>query len=665
MPKKKNTGVGSIDVAIITTLVEEFNSVRELLNNCRRDLGRPDAPNLFSWELGNIPCVNNKVSYSVVLAQAGRPGTLSGFQATYKTIQRWKPEYVFFVGIAGGLKPKELSLGDIVISDVLWGYEYGKIENQFTPRNDLTFRSDVSLLTGVKAFKLRLNQVKRFESQRPNGRRGVKPSIVVGPIASGDKVVDNPTQEFFASVMKAWPKLLAVEMEGVGAAQAISLSQSEGLTPRFIMIRGVSDIPQTEKRKSKILLAKERDRWKQYASNIAAVFTVRYIQNGLPTPPKDSDFPKSLPFEHKQGMLLKTTRAKKSLKRDLSDSNRNSQESKRNLLRSSVVKALEAITRYQNDDGGIPAARPGQTSGAWTTGSCLESLLLCRFTPVEKYHNCRKMIEYLLNSQLEDGGWPLIASNVSCTMSTGHVLSALILCKKLCEDNKRLRARVLKSIESGLNWLEKKRNSDGGWCVEPSGKSDATETRIAATYYALRPYWMLGSSFKNLKIIQDAVHLIVPLQRDDGGWPYISGNSIDNTSNVSNTARAILIILRSGYLTPDANTIRRAVSYIKRQRLQKSSWELNVEGFFAQDSHGQNVYHNNGPCDALEALLYARESGNDVKESIEWLIRTQKEDGIWELCSANPKDTSYYRAWTWSTTEFIYVLNLALETLFN
>ncbi|WP_348304915.1 hypothetical protein [Methanothrix sp.] len=73
-----------------------------------------------------------------------------------------------------------------------------------------------------------------------------------------------------------------VEMEGAGAAAAIEQAGCQGITTRFMMIRGISDLPRA---KGKNKGRKERDAWKAYASNAAAAFVMGWIAEGLTMPP--------------------------------------------------------------------------------------------------------------------------------------------------------------------------------------------------------------------------------------------------------------------------------------------------------------------------------------------------------------------------------------------
>jgi nucleoside phosphorylase len=254
------------------------------LENHNRDNGTAESPNLFAWELGQLACNSAGASYNVVLALARGAGTTNGALATYKTIERWKPRYVFLVGIAGGFDRDGLDKGDIILSDVIYGYEYGKLREQFEPRHDFTYRCDTSLITGARAFAINKEWADKINETRPDGIKRI-PKLLFGPIASGDKVVDNLDQEFFAAVIKTWPKLLAVEMEGAGAAEAIELAKSGGDMVNFLMIRGISDMPPSRSEVKADTQTIERDKWKKYAAEVAATFAISYIKNGLPEPP--------------------------------------------------------------------------------------------------------------------------------------------------------------------------------------------------------------------------------------------------------------------------------------------------------------------------------------------------------------------------------------------
>jgi nucleoside phosphorylase len=126
----------------------------------------------------------------------------------------------------------------------------------------------------------------------PN-RKARPPYIHVGPVASGDKVVDDLSDPLFEQVSAAWPGLLAVEMEGLGAAEAIRNMRERGHSLNFSMVRGISDIPRPGGSRrasgagSRSSQTRERDRWKTFASEVAAVLVVQMIRMAWQRPPRE------------------------------------------------------------------------------------------------------------------------------------------------------------------------------------------------------------------------------------------------------------------------------------------------------------------------------------------------------------------------------------------
>ncbi|MCI0575937.1 MAG: hypothetical protein L0332_25540 [Chloroflexi bacterium] len=280
-----------VDVVILTVLDEESVAVRHRISGLVAVPGSVKVPNIYGWEIGDIPRVNGGVPYRVVLSQVGHAGNIMSTITTFITVQQWQPRYVFLVGIAGGFAHDGLTLGDVVVSDHIWGYEYGKIRSQtamFEPRPDFTYRCDIGLINGTRKFIQRNPNWNNAIKVVPPKVNQPKSKVLWGPVASGEKVIDEAERGFFISVLEKSPKLLAVEMEGIGAAAAIDQANAMGYSQGFIMIRGISDMPdaKTEETFDKTAGQSERDLWKLYAAEAAATLTVAYIADGLPIPPR-------------------------------------------------------------------------------------------------------------------------------------------------------------------------------------------------------------------------------------------------------------------------------------------------------------------------------------------------------------------------------------------
>jgi squalene cyclase len=273
--------------------------------------------------------------------------------------------------------------------------------------------------------------------------------------------------------------------------------------------------------------------------------------------------------------------------------------------------------------------------------------------------NILKMIGFLLVTQANDGGWPYVNDGPNSTLSTGHSLSSLILSSRYISD-KTLQKKVSTAIEKGLIWIESNQNDDGGWGVQPSLANEGKLTRISSTYYALRPYWSKNITYYNSSVVKNAVDLLLGLQNQDGGWPFIQGEKKDNISDVSNTSRALLALIRSGYDFPTPDIIEKGINFLIYKKLKGTSWKLGVENF-SSAIPAVTLYHNNSPCDALEALVCANYFGKATREAFAWLLNSQRQDGFWELTSPDPDQHDLERAWTWSTTEFVHVINLVSE----
>jgi nucleoside phosphorylase len=281
-----------VDVALITILPEEYQAVLKQLDHQEDAPRRQKQPNRHAWVLGDVLSPTYRHPYRVIVAMAGQAGNNAGVLVVKNTVERWNPRYVLLVGIAGGLPKDGLKKGDIVISNVIWGYDYGKLGKSFDPRHDLTYRADAPLVTAAQALASKAPRWQPPPSARAP-EQGANPEIKVGPVASGDKVVDDITNAFFQSVLAAFPRLMAIEMEGAGAAAAIQDVREAGKTVGFAMIRGISDMPRTAESSSDIPLAeqtKERDTWKQFASEAAAAFAVHLIRSGWPVPPRQERF---------------------------------------------------------------------------------------------------------------------------------------------------------------------------------------------------------------------------------------------------------------------------------------------------------------------------------------------------------------------------------------
>lgn len=271
-----------VDIVILTVLPEEFTAMRRCLRAPRSATSLPARLNRYAWEIGEIPLRGAEQVFTVALGMLGQAGTVAGALAARDACDIWNPDYLFFVGIAGGFAVDGITNGDVVISNMIYGYEYGKIDRDFHPRNHLTFKADISLLNKALSFADKGDGSWLEES--PVYFEEFRPNVKKGDIASGDKVIDSPGHDFFAQVLRAFGRIHAVEMEGAGVAAAIDQIKDRSVV-RFLMIRGISDMPRASSGEEP-RGTEERDLWKKRAALAAAAFTAAFIADGLLAPPQ-------------------------------------------------------------------------------------------------------------------------------------------------------------------------------------------------------------------------------------------------------------------------------------------------------------------------------------------------------------------------------------------
>ncbi len=154
---------------------------------------------------------------------------------TERAISFLKPDLLFFVGVAGGIK--DVSLGDVVIGEDVFGYERGKSIAEKGVENFLSRPK-----FGSSSYKLIRHAIDYSLSNDWNiSKSKLKRSnvnVFSGTIASGEKVVASSTSEAFLFIKKNASHALAIEMEGLGFLEA---ANQYPYIPS-LLLRGISDL---------------------------------------------------------------------------------------------------------------------------------------------------------------------------------------------------------------------------------------------------------------------------------------------------------------------------------------------------------------------------------------------------------------------------------------
>ncbi len=249
-------------VIILTAIKEEYLAVRQHIKEVVEA-----KQNDTHYEAGIFE-FNGKEIAKIIIRECGAKNTTSAIE-TERAINYFKPNAMFFVGIAGSRKPKDFGIGDVIFPEVILSYEGGKSEKE-------TFlaRPDIGVLTYAVLETAKAERKK--EDWKMLIKNSIDPKNVkadIGIIASGEQVVEHFESEVGAILTKHYNHTSAIEMEGFGFAKTINRQGRETSNIMTGIVRGISDIIEQP---TKIKKNKETDRRpanaKQIASDTAAAF---------------------------------------------------------------------------------------------------------------------------------------------------------------------------------------------------------------------------------------------------------------------------------------------------------------------------------------------------------------------------------------------------------
>jgi len=253
--------------------------------------------------------------WDIVVVEAGKGNPSAGVETT-RALDLFKPKYAFFVGVAGGIK--DVGLGDVVIADVVKGYETGKDEknsrvwNIFTPRR-VVFKprgevgQSAAPLVHSATQMVNSNQwcgkIKHSDENQNHGRwdwvtkfmlgknaeheEKQYPSACVCTIVAGEKVVATLDSNTYQLIKEHYSEAVAIDMEAIGFLKATHANHSV----KSIVIRGISDLlhnksPHNDKR------------WQRIAAGNATAFAFAMLD--------ELSFPNGSDFESGQFKEIST-----------------------------------------------------------------------------------------------------------------------------------------------------------------------------------------------------------------------------------------------------------------------------------------------------------------------------------------------------------------------
>lgn len=262
------TGLGRVlrstetcDVAIVTTLREEFEAALVALDSDRR-MHRIGGQQYYKAE---IACANRpEKALSVIISRIARPLNVHAAASVTQARDLYNPRAMFLTGTAAGLR-NSFSIGDVVVPRKVFYYESEKMTTEGVVPRPQYAEPDDPYLYGFGTYSFDANdyydKVESFIASIPRSKQptsipeGFRPHLISenATIATGERVLRNG--KYLAKLRDQFDDTIcAADQESYGFANA-----ARGLP--WLIFRGISDYGD----------ATSADDWKYVASGMAAL----------------------------------------------------------------------------------------------------------------------------------------------------------------------------------------------------------------------------------------------------------------------------------------------------------------------------------------------------------------------------------------------------------
>ena len=210
-----------IDVVLITATDTELKAVVNLLQplpeNQKILLVYSGPETYYIGQFGSWKTVLTK-------CRMGSIGEGSIILATAQAQRLWNPRAIIMLGIAFGKDPEKQRIADVLVASQIIPYEKQRVQEEKIIYRDPIPPSNTTLLN-------RFENIQNWEFTCPDGR---KSEIKIGPILSGEKLVDDSV--FKANLSEQFPQAIGGEMEGAGLCAA-----SGRVGTAWILVKSICD----------------------------------------------------------------------------------------------------------------------------------------------------------------------------------------------------------------------------------------------------------------------------------------------------------------------------------------------------------------------------------------------------------------------------------------
>ena len=178
-------------------------------------------------------------SLRIVATQAIGPGETGAMGAFNVLQQHYHPRIIALAGIAGGLHPS-LNHGDVVVAEEVVYYDARKETPEETYRRGHSLPVPAHVRRAINDFFSTRGEPCSLSQADPDGKVRAF-NLWPGPIGSGSAVIANEHSDVREYLRRFNDKMLAVETEAAGLADAFYQSFTNSLPDGWLAIRGISD----------------------------------------------------------------------------------------------------------------------------------------------------------------------------------------------------------------------------------------------------------------------------------------------------------------------------------------------------------------------------------------------------------------------------------------
>ncbi len=257
------------DIAIVTAVETEYNSVQALFDNWET-VELPNDPTIYKIATTTINDLNKKI----VLVMLPEMGMTAASCFTTKLLLLFQPKQIYMVGICGGIKG-EIELTDVIVASASWDYGSGKIKPRSAENTYYELEPspnqvgiNASIASEIRTYKDEIigEIISEWKALYPD--KHIAPKVYLSPMPSGAAVICDETV-FSELIRPQHRKCVGLDMESYGVYFASKYCVKE--TIDFLSIKSVSDFADIEK----------NDNYHDICCFISSRFLIKFLERHI------------------------------------------------------------------------------------------------------------------------------------------------------------------------------------------------------------------------------------------------------------------------------------------------------------------------------------------------------------------------------------------------